>query len=275
MKYLKKYTFVLLCVAVSGCAQDIQIAERHRPKAEVVTSSKDFAQNSAQPISAFFQKRKNKRIAVSGFEDLSGARIEGGASTAVAASGRILTHYLLLENNKNNQYKLLDRAILNDLLNERRLAAQINTKNENDVLDASPDFLRESLRGKIPQLIKSDDLLPTDYLIYGAVVGYDKRLKDDGAGAGLAGFRLSNRISRDQVSVVLQLISVQTGEIVGIGFGTQFIDSTSLQAGIFAQIKVDRILEYEKADIINDPTTFALIQAIDLALGEMFKNAAA
>ena len=273
MAYLKKCAAIILCVALAGCAQNMEIGKRHLSSANTTDSEERFGQHSSEATSSFFGKHKSKRVAVSGFDDLSGARVENGTSTAVAASGRILTHYILMENNNKNHYTLLDRSVLNELLNERRLAGQVNATNEAEVINAAPEFMREGLAGNVPPIVATEDLLPSDYLIYGAVVGYDKRLKDDGTGAGIAGYNVSNRHSRDQVSVVLELIDVQTGAIVGIGFGSQLIESTSVRASIFAQLRVNRILEFEQAAILNDPTTLALIRAIDMALGEMFQDA--
>jgi curli biogenesis system outer membrane secretion channel CsgG len=172
--------------------------------------------------------------------------------------------------NVQGAYRVLDRAGLNDLLNERRLAEQINATNELAVINAAPAAIRDQLPGRIPPLVDIEPLGVSDYLIYGAVVGYDRRLIDNGTGVGIAGVRMRNRASRDQVSVIVQLVDVRTGEIIATGFDAQFIDSTLVAGDIFALLRTDRLLEFEQANLVNDPTTLALFLAIDAALTEMF-----
>lgn len=228
---------------------------------------------SVQAINNFFDRRTGRTITVSQFEDLSGARTENGTSTVVAASGRILTEYILLRANSEGNYDVLDRAGLNNLINERRLADQVNAINEEKIITASPIALREALIGRIPPAIDLPPLLVTNYMIYGAVVGYDKALNDNGGGIGVAGVRVRNRASRDQVSVIMQLVDVRTGKIIATGFSSRFIDSTSLGSDVFALLSADRLLEFERMNVVNDPATRALFFAIDSALMEMFNDA--
>lgn len=266
-------TLLGVAVALGACAQiQSPLAERLGDQGPAGVS---LAANerSVEAINNFFDRRRGRTITVSQFDDLSGARTENGTSTVVAASGRILTEYLLLRANTADNYAVLDRAGLNNLINERRLADQVNAINEAKTIAAAPAALREALIGRVPPAIDLPPLLVTDYMIYGAVVGYDKALNDNGGGIGVAGVRVRNRASRDQVSVIMQLVDVRTGEIFATGFSSRFIDSTSLGSDVFALLRVDRLLEFEQMNVVNDPATRALFFAIDSALMEMFNDA--
>jgi curli biogenesis system outer membrane secretion channel CsgG len=259
-------------VSLAGCSQGPIPLDRHTAERGARASELAASDPVSVAANSFFSNGRGRRVAVAQFDDLTGARIEGGTSTAVAASGRILTEYILMGANVKGAYRVLDRAGLANLLNERRLADQINASNEADVISASPAAVRDQLPGRIPPLVDIDPLGVSDYLIYGAVVGYDRRLIDNGGGFGIAGVRMRNRTSRDQVSVIVQLVDVRTGEIIATGFDAQFIDSSSVAGDIFALLRTDRLLEFEQANLVNDPATLALFLAIDAALTEMFED---
>lgn len=255
---------------VSGCSQAAMSLDQHA--SDQGTRVAELAASAPVSLAAnsFFSGGRGRSVAVAQFDDLTGARIEGGTSTAVAASGRLLTEYILMGANVQDAYRVLDRAGLNNLLNERRLAEQVNATNELAVINAAPAAIRDQLPGRVPPLVDIEPLGVSDYLIYGAVVGYDRRLIDNGTGVGIAGVRMRNRASRDQVSVIVQLVDVRTGEIIATGFDAQFIDSSLVAGDIFALLRTDRLLEFEQANLVNDPTTLALFLAIDAALTEMF-----
>ncbi|PWK62048.1 hypothetical protein C7455_10173 [Roseicyclus mahoneyensis] len=244
-----------------------QVSDQSGPVIQLAASDQ-----VSEAANLFFSGPRPRSVAVAQFEDLTGARIEGGTSTAVAASGRFLTEYILMRANGNDAYRVLDRAGLNNLLNERRLADQINAFHEAEVVAAAPEMLRDQLAGRVPPAIEMAPLRVSDYLIHGAVVGYDRRLIDNGTGMGIAGVRLRNRASRDQVSVMVQLIDVRSGEIIATGAAAQFIDSSSRGGDIFALVRTDRLLEVEQLNVVNDPATRALFLAIDIALTEMFND---
>lgn len=262
-----------ISLLIAACGQVEMVQKRHLGKEPVQVNELAASDQVSGAANAFFSRASATRVAVTSFEDQSGARIENGASSAIAASGKMLAEYILMTANGQNRFQVMDRTNVNQLLDERRLAAQVNQRHEADVIRTAPDAVKDKMKGRVPPLIDLPELQPSDFLISGAVVGYDKRLQDDGTGVGIAGLSSNSRQSRDQVNVIIHLIDVRTGQIIATGFSAQFIDSTAVTGGIFKLLSVDRLLEFEKTNLLNDPTTFALFRAIDAALTEMFENA--
>jgi curli production assembly/transport component CsgG len=102
------------------------------------------------------------------------------------------------------------------------------------------------------------------------VVGYDRRMIDGGNGVGVVGVRANERISRDQITVVIKLVNVATGEIIATGHSTKFVDSTLSNFGVFTFMGEDVLLEAESGIAVNEASSLALFHAIDGALQEVF-----
>jgi curli biogenesis system outer membrane secretion channel CsgG len=267
---LLKTLFIMITLSACGSATDA--IERHMKAQPPKGSPLAASEKTVVEINRFFERSVGNKIVISKFDDLTGARNENGTSSVVASSGRILSEYILMNANNKNRYELLDRRDLGSLVNERRLAEQINADNEARKISSAPLVLREQMVGRVPPLIDIEPLKVSDYFIYGAVVGYDRNLVDEGSGGALAGFGARNRFSRDQINVITQLVDVKTGKIISTGYASHKVDSSSISGSVFKFLSPDRLIELEQMKVINDPTTQALFFAIDAALFRMFVN---
>lgn len=265
--------FIAATLGLSACDSTQSTLERHVDGQEFGVSKLQATDESKVAINRFFERSSGKKIFVSKFEDLTGARTQNGTSSVVASSGISLTQYILIKANTEKLYTVLDRSELAGLVNERRLAELVNADNEAKTINSAPLVLRNQMQGKVAPLIDMKPLKVSDYLIYGAIVGYDRNLVDDGSGAAIAGFGIRNRFSRDQINVIIHLIDVNSGEIISTGYASRIIESSSVGGSIFKMLSKDRLFEFEQMQVINDPTTRALFLAIDAALSRMFTDA--
>ena len=117
------------------------------------------------------------------------------------------------------------------------------------------------------------DLHPVDLLLYGAVVGYDKDLRDSGVGSGLLGYNVKKERSIDQIHVMVQLVETVTGRIRSVGTASKEVGSSLVSGGYFGLLDEFTVLELEGGNATNDPRTLALLAALQEALLEMFENA--
>ena len=260
-------------LGLSACESTQSTLERHVEGQEFGVSKLEATDESKVVINRFFERSSGKKIVVSKFEDLTGARTQNGTSSVVASSGLFLTQYILMKAQTENLYTVLDRSELAGLVNERRLAEQVNSDNEARTINSAPLALRNQMQGRVAPLIDMKPLMVSDYLISGAIVGYDRNLVDDGSGAAIAGFGVRNRFSRDQINVIIQMVDVNSGEIISTGYASRIIENSSVGGSIFKLLSKDRLLEFEQMQVINDPTTLALFLAIDAALSRMFTDA--
>ena len=212
-------------------------------------------------------------VAVTSFEDLTGARVDGGYSTAVAASGHLLLEFILKNYRDEGHLAIYSRRLLSELINERRLAQQANTSYATEAVN-SLSKATQALMGnaKIKPLHDLPDLGPVDFLITGAVIGYDKNTRDSGAAAGMVGISNRYQQSEDSVSVLVELINVKTGAMSGIGIASELISSKLFNAGVFKYLEVDKILELEGGGSLNEPKTYALYLALTQAVENMFRD---
>lgn len=212
-------------------------------------------------------------VAVIDFQDLTGSRIEGGASTAVATSGKLLTEFLLTSPSLQSKFQVYSRSSLKELLTERTLAENFDRNRKNRLLADTPESLMAVVSQQLQPLFDLADIRPVDLLISGAVVGYDKNLSDDGMAAGLLGYNAKQKRSVDQLYVMVQLIETKTGRIRSVGTAAAEISSTLRSGGYLGFLSQYQILELEGGLAVNDPTTLALFEALSHALVEMFNNA--
>ena len=180
---------LMLLVSLTGCAtSSMPIGEASQTVAQRQTPS--VSDNFILTLKDFGGDDTRFSLAVMNFEDLSGARIEGGISSAVASSGKLLSEFLLTAPALNGKFLVYSRSSLTDLLNERRLAESFNeSRKAKMVAEARPE-MRALIQESLKPTYDLPDLHPVDLLLYGAVVGYDKDLVDDGLGIGLVGYNV-------------------------------------------------------------------------------------
>lgn len=258
---------------ITGCVAVDKIDQITAPNTIIDAASEHADHSKAEVMAQWSLRNGMASVAVTSFEDLTGARVDGGSSTAVAASGHLLLEFILKNYRDEGHLAIYSRRLLSELINERRLAQQANTSYATEAVN-SLSKATQALMGnaKIKPLHDLPDLGPVDFLITGAVIGYDKNTRDSGAAAGMVGISNRYQQSEDSVSVLVELINVKTGAMSGIGIASEFISSKLFNAGVFKYLEVDKILELEGGGSLNEPKTYALYLALTQAVENMFRD---
>lgn len=116
------------------------------------------------------------------------------------------------------------------------------------------------------------NLVTADYLVTGAIVGYDSDIQTAGAGARFLNVGAFDERRKDVMTVNVRLVRASTGEIVGNETVTQKIVSVRTQGDVLSYTTINRVLEFEAGYATNEPGTFALDAAIRVALSKILQE---
>ena len=96
-----------------------------------------------------------------------------------------------------------------------------------------------------------------------------------GIGARLLGIGAQQEYRKDEVTVVLRLISVNTGEVLLSTGASKTVLSTGAGANVFKFVDAGtKSVEFEAGTNMNEPTTYAVRIAIEAAVADMIKEGA-
>jgi curli production assembly/transport component CsgG len=254
-----RYAFLMVCaLALAGCT------------GSKITSSKDL-ENQVDKAEIITAKRFNELInipAVNGdpipvavykFSDMSGQRKPSSnyasLSSAVTQGGEVILIKALQDASKGKFIKPIERVSLDNLVKERQLI-----RSQREVYE------KEQAKPLTP-------LRVAGIMIEGGIVGYDSNIATGGIGARYLGLGAQQEYRKDEVTVMLRLISISTGEILISSGVTKTIYSTGVSANVFKFVDAGtRSVELEAGTSINEPTTYAVRIAIEAAVVDMIKQ---
>ena len=195
-------------------------------------------------------------IAVYDFLDMTGQKKPGGnfasMSTAVTQGSYQLLIKALQDAGDGKWFRVVERASLPSLLQERKLIRSTRQMADGDQAEPLPA------------------LLFAGAYITGGIVGYDSDTKSGGIGARILGIQANTQYRQDVVTIILRLVNVQTGEVVISTTIEKTIFSTGKGADIFKYFDADTmLLETEAGVARNEPVTFAVRKAIEAGVAEI------
>ena len=195
-------------------------------------------------------------IAVYDFMDMTGQKKPGGnfasMSTAVTQGSYQLLIKALQDAGEGKWFRVVERASLPSLLQERKLIRSTRQMADGDQAEPLPA------------------LLFAGAYITGGIVGYDSDTKSGGIGARILGIQANTQYRQDVVTIILRLVNVQTGEVVISTTIEKTIFSTGKGADIFKYFDADTmLLETEAGVARNEPVTFAVRKAIEAGVAEI------
>jgi curli production assembly/transport component CsgG len=198
-------------------------------------------------------------IAVYKFGDLTGQRKPAAnyasLSSAVTQGGEVILIKALQDAGKGKWFQPVERVALENLVKERQLIRSQRELYEKD--QAKP----------------LTPLIVAGIMIDGGIVGYDSNLGTGGIGARYLGVGAQQEYRKDEVTVMLRLISVNTGEIMLSTGVTKTVYSTGVSASVFKFVDAGtKSVEFEAGSSINEPTTYAVRIAIEAAVTDMIKE---
>ena len=245
---------LLLISMLSGCAM-IQSTGLNESMPEITTSKleKQFdavpAPSSPKPLSVAvysFQDKTGQRKPQSNVASLSTAVTQGADSFLIKA---------LQDVGKGRWFEVVERVGVDNLTKERLIIRQ----------------MREAYEGS-----NAKPLMPLQFagvIVEGGIIGYDSNTTSGGAGMRVFGIGKQTQWSTDTVTVSLRVISVNTGKVLVSVVAQKTIlstgDSTTMMK-FFDQ--GTQSFEAEAGLNFNEPGTYAVKSAIELAVVEMIKE---
>ena len=237
----------VILLFLTGCAtMDMAISATDMPKRSQVSLKKliTIPPPTRGPIV----------VAVYKFLDRTGQRKSkdniASLSSAVTQGADVIVIQALKNAGNGSWFRVVERVGLDHLIKERQLVRST----------------RATFEGK-KRKNRLKPLLFAGVLIEGGIISYDTNILSGGTGARFFGTGASGQYRKDQVSIYMRVVSVQTGEIlVNIGV-TKTILSMRTGLDFFRFIDIgQKALEIESGGAVNEPTTFAIKRAVEAAV---------
>lgn len=200
-------------------------------------------------------------IAVYRFPDLTGQRKPAqnfaSLSSAVTQGAEVFLIKALQDAGKGKWFQVVERVSLDNLVKERQL---IRSQREL--------YEKEQAKPLTP-------LLVAGIMLDGGVIGYDSNIGTGGIGARFLGIGANQEYRKDEVTIVIRVISINTGEVLLSTGASKTVFSTSAGANVFKFVDMGtKSVEFEAGSTINEPTTYAVRIAIEAAITDMVKEGA-
>jgi curli production assembly/transport component CsgG len=130
---------------------------------------------------------------------------------------------------------------------------------------------RETYEGKDAKPLSP--MLIAGVMVEGGIVGYDTNIQSGGAGAAMLGIGANQQYRTDEVTVIVRLISVHTGEVLVSAGATKTILSTGGSGTVVTFLDLSTMsLQVEAGTNVNEPTTYAVRLATEAAVVDMIKQ---
>jgi curli production assembly/transport component CsgG len=200
-------------------------------------------------------------VAVYRFPDLTGQRKPAqnfaSLSSAVTQGSEVFLIKALQDAGKGKWFQVVERVSLDNLVKERQL---IRSQREL--------YEKEQAKPLTP-------LLVAGIMLDGGIVGYDSNIGTGGIGARFLGIGATQEYRKDEVTIVIRVISINTGEVLLSTGASKTVFSTSAGVNIFKFVDMGtKSVEFEAGSTINEPTTYAVRIAIEAAITDMVKEGA-
>ncbi len=169
-------------------------------------------------------------------------------SKAVTQGGPAVLVDVLKDVGGSQFFNVIERAGLQNLLNERNLIDQTNLA------------YRGSEKSNLPPLRFAGIILE------GGIIDYDTNTQTGGYGARILGIGASKQYRRDRLTVALRAVSVNTGEVLTSVMTEKTVYSVLVSGDVFRFVSSDEILEIDAGISRNEPVGLAVRQAIELAV---------
>lgn len=194
-------------------------------------------------------------VAVYSYPDLTG---QFKPTETVSTNSRAVTQgavWMLVKSLKDaaggSWFKVIQRTNLENLLNERQIIRETRTR-----VAERTGFAQEGL----------PPLLFAGVILEGGIIGYDSNTITGGLGARYLGIGGDVQYRQDTVTVYLNAVSSQSGEILKSVMTRKTVASYGVRGSIFKFVAFQKLLEAETGYTVNEPGQIALAQAIEHAV---------
>jgi curli production assembly/transport component CsgG len=258
VKISKSFICLALTIVLSGCAGkkiNTQASiEKEIDAPEIITQARfNEILNITPPEGPVIP------IAVYRFQDMTGQRKPNNSyaslSSAVTQGSEVILIKTLQDAGKGKWFQPVERVGLENLVKERQL---IRSQRET--------YEKDQAKPLVP-------LIVAGVMIDGGIVGYDTDIGTGGIGARFLGIGADQQYRKDEITVMVRLISVNTGEILLSTGATKTIYSTGSNLNVMKFVDAGtKSVEFEAGSSINEPTTYAIRVAIEAAVVDMIKE---
>ena len=229
------------------------------PNVEEPTTATEPVVKQLQNIKAPVAGEAPYYIAVYQFSDKTGQRrpseLVAHLSSAVTQGAETWLIKALQDAGKGNWFKVVERVGLDNLTRERQLIRQT----------------REQYEGKDAKPLRP--LVFASLILEGGIIGYDVNTVSGGIGARYLGVGPTAQYRQDQVTIVMRLISVQTGEVLLNVATSKTILSSAVGIDVFKFVDAGtRALEIETGLSTNEPVNYAVRAAIEAGVVELIQE---
>jgi len=194
-------------------------------------------------------------VAVYSYPDLTG---QFKPTETISTNSRAVTQgavWMLVKSLKDaaggGWFKVIQRTNLENLLNERQIIRETRTR-----VAKHTGVAQEGL----------PPLLFAGVILEGGIIGYDSNTITGGLGARYLGIGGDVQYRQDTVTVYLNAVSSQSGEILKSVMTRKTVASYGVRGSIFKFVAFQKLLEGETGYTVNEPGQIALAQAIEHAV---------
>lgn len=185
-------------------------------------------------------------VAVYGFRDQTGQYKPAPDSSFSTSVTQGAASILVKALRDSGWFTPVEREGLQNVLTERRIIRAIEhpTDRGNPAIQLPP-------------------LMPAQILVEGGIVAYESNVRTGGIGAKYFGAGAFEQYRVDQVTVVLRVVDIRSGQILNSVSTTKTIFSQQIDANFFRFVSFKKLLEAEAGFSTNEPAQLAVKEAIE------------
>jgi curli production assembly/transport component CsgG len=251
-----KYILLIAAVVISGCSVTGKIPHSLQSPAKLQDNPLVTELNELKPLNGPVMT-----VGLYSFTDKTGQRKPAenvaNLSSAVTQGAEVWVIDALLQAGDGTWFEVVERAGMDNILRERQLIR--NTRQNYEEESPTP-------------------LAPMKFagiLIEGGIVGYDSNVTTGGNGAMYLGIGTAAEYRVDTVTVAMRLVSVSTGRVLVSVAAEKSIASFRQGANAFKFFDLGtEVLEIETGYSVNEPTNYAVREAIEAAVIELIYQGA-
>lgn len=250
-----KIFLLITTLLLAGCATRGSLPETLQNKPQVQENPMVEQLNELKPLNGPVMT-----VGVYNFSDKTGQRKPAdnvaNLSSAVTQGAEVWVIDALLQAGEGTWFEVVERGGMDNIIRERQLIRNTRENYQEDNLALQP-------------------MKFAGILLEGGIVGYDSNITTGGNGAMYLGVGAAAEYRVDTVTVAMRLVSVSTGRVLVSVAAEKTIASYRQGANAFKFLDLGtQALEIETGYSVNEPTNYAVRQAIEAAVIELIYQGA-
>ena len=251
-----KYIALIAVMFIAGCAQRGEVPKILQSPPAIQENPMVTELNKLQPLDGPVMT-----VGVYEFTDKTGQRKPAdniaNLSSAVTQGAEVWVIDALLQGGNGTWFEVVERGGMDHVIKERQL---IRNTRENYEKDNPTPLAAMKFAG---------------ILLEGGIVGFDSNVATGGNGAIYLGVGTAAEYRVDTVTVAMRLVSVSTGRVLVSVAAEKSIASFRQGANVFKFFDLGtQAVEIETGYSVNEPTNYAVRQAIEAAVIELIYQGA-